>query len=257
MDRCRDLALKFVLALAFSASAADSVVQFEAQRALVQEHASNVTLRVLRTGSLEGKTEVHWSTVDGTAKAGSDYGTQFQSAGPSGVLEFLPGASVMTLVLGPNDPAPDEAGVPHIRILRSRDFEPSETFTIRLTGAGVGAQAEVSVEIAPHGRAVSFTNSRYDVAANAESAVLVVQRIGALEEGVSVEYRTRDVSSVTGRRPYTPVSGNLSWAPGDREDKTITVPLLPGTTRGPVVAVEISEALNATLLQPALALVVR
>lgn len=264
MDRCGDAALKGVgfsaalvaLALvAVPAKAADTVVQFEAPGALASETGSNTVIRVLRTGPIGGRTEVRWAAFDGSAKAGSDYGALFQAAPPSGVVVFEKNEKMKTIVVGPHAPGFDDEGAPYVRLLVSRDFEPGEQFGIRLSGPGVGPMAEVTVEIAAHGRAVALSNSRYDVSPDAGSAVLVVQRIGDPEEGVSVEYRTRDVNSVPGR-PYTPVSGTLSWAPGDVADKTITVPLLAGA-RGPVVAVQISEALNATLLQPSLALVVR
>ncbi len=252
------LLLLIALSLPAAAIAAETVVQFGAPSMTVREAGPGVLVEVKRTGSVDGRSEVRWMTVAGSATAGSDFGTLFEASAPSGVITFLAGEHLKQILVGPAPPDPMEmeGDTPYVRILPSPGFEPSESFTIRLTGTQVGAQADIAVEIAAHGRAVAFSNSRTDVAAGSSTAVLTVERIGDATEGVSVQFRTRDVASAPGRA-YTPVSGDLTWAPGDMDAKRIAIPLLGDAARGPVLAVELSDPLNASLLGPAIALVVK
>jgi uncharacterized delta-60 repeat protein len=64
-----------------------------------------------------------------------------------------------------------------------------------------------------------------------QSAVLTVRRMGGATGSVSVSYRTEDYTgadapSATSGTDYTPVTGHLTWADGDRSDRQITVPIL-------------------------------
>jgi uncharacterized delta-60 repeat protein len=64
-----------------------------------------------------------------------------------------------------------------------------------------------------------------------QSAVVTVRRMGGATGSVSVTYRTADYTgadapTATSGTDYTPVTGQLTWADGDRSDRQITVPIL-------------------------------
>jgi uncharacterized delta-60 repeat protein len=69
------------------------------------------------------------------------------------------------------------------------------------------------------------------VKAQDQSAVVTVRRMGGATGSVSVTYRTADYTGAdappaTSGTDYTPVTGQLTWADGDRSDRRITVPIL-------------------------------
>ena len=64
-----------------------------------------------------------------------------------------------------------------------------------------------------------------------QSAVVTVRRMGGATGSVSVTYRTADYTGAdappaSSGTDYTPVTGQLTWADGDRSDRQITVPIL-------------------------------
>ena len=59
-----------------------------------------------------------------------------------------------------------------------------------------------------------------------ESVNLLVSRTGGRAGAVSVEYRTVDGTATAGE-DYSPISGTLSWADGEDDDKALSVPILP------------------------------
>ena len=64
-----------------------------------------------------------------------------------------------------------------------------------------------------------------------QSAVVTLRRTGGATGAVSITYRTADYTagdapSATSGTDYTPVTGQLNWADGDRSDRQITVPIL-------------------------------
>jgi uncharacterized delta-60 repeat protein len=64
-----------------------------------------------------------------------------------------------------------------------------------------------------------------------KSAVVTVRRMGGATGSVSVSYRTADYTGTdaplaTSGTDYTPVTGQLTWADGDRSDRQIAIPIL-------------------------------
>jgi len=78
---------------------------------------------------------------------------------------------------------------------------------------------------------IGVMQSPVAVKAQDQSAVLTVRRMGGATGAVSVTYRTADYTggdaplAISGT-DYTPVTGQLSWADGDRSDRQVTVPIL-------------------------------
>ena len=84
----------------------------------VNEDAGTVTFTVNRLGGMKGEVSVNFSTADGSATAGSDYGAT------SGTLTFANNETSKTVT---------------IPILDDNADEPDETFTVNLSGATAGA----------------------------------------------------------------------------------------------------------------------
>src|SRR5207253_2499336 len=66
----------------------DSTFALAATGVSVNENGPNVTLRISRSGNLGTAASVTYATADGTAVAGTDYGTLGSAAAPTGVVAF-------------------------------------------------------------------------------------------------------------------------------------------------------------------------
>ena len=75
------------------------IIQFTAATYQVDETAGSVTISVQRIGDTTGTATVQFAASNGTATAGSDYGTQGSTTPPSGTLGFGPGQIVATFTI--------------------------------------------------------------------------------------------------------------------------------------------------------------
>jgi uncharacterized delta-60 repeat protein len=78
---------------------------------------------------------------------------------------------------------------------------------------------------------IGVMQSTIAVKSQDQSAVMTVRRMGGATGSVTVAYQTADYTSAdappaTSGTDYTPVTGQLTWADGDRSDRQITVPIL-------------------------------
>jgi uncharacterized delta-60 repeat protein len=114
-----------------------------------------------------------------------------------------------------------------------------EPLLVRLVGTGGTAGPGI----------IGVTNSLQGVKEQDKTAVVTVRRTGGAAGEVSVAYQTADytatdaASAISGT-DYTPVSGRLTWADGDRSDRQITVPIITDVRQGQV---EEAERFNVTL----------
>jgi uncharacterized delta-60 repeat protein len=95
---------------------------------------------------------------------------------------------------------------------------------------------------------IGVTQSLFSVREKDNTVAVTVRRMGGAAGEVSVAYQTADytvgdaAAAISGT-DYTPVTGRLTWADGDRTDRQITVPIL--NDAGPVV--EEAERFNVLL----------
>ena len=78
---------------------------------------------------------------------------------------------------------------------------------------------------------IGATQSLVSVKEADKTAIMTVRRTGGGTGDVSVAYQTADytgtdAASATSGADYTPVTGRLTWADGDRSDRQITVPII-------------------------------
>ena len=179
---------------------------------------------VRRTSGWSDAVSVHYETVDGTAKAGTDF------VAKSGSLTWAHG----------------DRGVKTIRFTIRADSlrEGDEDFEIRLSNATGGATLPVRDSIkhvrirdndGPVGGpgVLSVVKSIVSVAEGDQEAVVTVSRTGGEFGSVSVGFQTvagGPIPAAAGQ-DYTGVADRLTWGDGDASNKSI--PACQSTTTGP------------------------
>ena len=191
-------------------------LRFSANAYTVSEAAGAATIVVQRVlGATAGAVTVDYATVaDGTASAGLDYLTT------SGTLFFGAGETSKSFT---------------VPILNDRRVEPAETLSVLLSnptgGATLGTPSTATLTIVDDDvpGTVSFSAPTYTVLEGAGLAIVTVKRSGGAAGGVTIDFTTAD-GSATGGLDYTPVSGTLSFGPGDTAS-VVAIPILDDTTR--------------------------
>ena len=174
---------------------------------------------------------VNYSTMDGTALAGTDYTAE------TGVLTFAPGVTALTITVPINSTA-----LPG----------PSKQFTLNLSGATNGMisipQATGTILNGNLAPSVSVGNATVTApTAGTTTAVFTVQLSGPSQLPITVNYTTVDNTAIAGTN-YTATSGILTFAPG-QTIQTFFVPILaePLNNATKTFNVILSNPSNATL----------
>ncbi|HEX4608391.1 MAG TPA: Calx-beta domain-containing protein [Urbifossiella sp.] len=155
---------------------------------------------------------VHYQTADGTATAWSDY------TPASGTLTFAPGQTAASF---------------SVPIIDDGLIESDETVGLSLSmpsGAVLGAPAAATLTIHDNDAlppSVAFASTAYSVPEPAGSAVVTVTLSAAATQTVTVAYWTFPGTATAGA-DYTPVSGTLTFAPGQTA-AVFTVPIIDDT----------------------------
>ena len=157
---------------------------------------NTVTLTVLRAGNTNQSSTVAWSTVDGTAKAGTNY------LAASGTLTLDPGVQLTNVsVQVIND------GLPTGTLL----------FTVALsnldTSAAVLLNTNAIVSILDGSTMFQFTTNAVSLSETNAGVTLTVQRIGATNSSMTLQYSTADGTATQGVR-YITTTGTLTFASG-------------------------------------------
>ena len=187
---------------------------------------------VIRTGSSTGAVSVLCRTVDGTAKAGTDYTAVNQ------VLNWASGDV-------------NEKYCP-VAISDAQPFSGQKTLLVELSGAN-GATLGISTStFTIYGNAntgyVALSASTYSVAQNAGSKTITVNRTGGSTGWASVAYATANGTAIAGT-DYTSERGVLTWAGGDMTPKSFTIPVSNAKpfTGTKTLAVAIASPIDARL----------
>jgi hypothetical protein len=165
-------------------------------------------ITVTRLGGSDGTVTVNYATADGTAIAG----TNFQQA--SGTLRFGPGVTSQTIpIFLLNDPHANGTFSATLSLSSPAGAfldTTQTTTTLNITAAALGT--------------LQFSSPTYTVNENGGFATITVTRVGGNTGTLSVDYFATNGTAVGGL-DYTPVSGTLTFQPGDTS-KTFTVPIL-------------------------------
>ena len=214
-----------------------ATVQFTSSHYSAPHSAGTVPITVTLSGPLLVTATVQYSTTNGTALAGLDY------VAADGTLTFTPGLTqtAFAVALLPVTPGgPD------------RDFSMT---LISPTVAALGAPATATVTLhndAPL-PAVRFSGAVYTVGESSGSATITVTLSAASGLTATVHYATSNGTATAGS-DYTPVSGTLTFAPGQVQ-QVFTVPITNDVQAEPseTVLLMLSSPSQAVLGSPSAA----
>lgn len=172
----------------------------------VEQGAGTLTVNITRASGSQGAVSVGYTTMNGTAIAGTDY------TSASGTLDWGDGdVSTKSFTVTVSNAIPLTA---------------SKSFNVALSnvtgGATLGAPNTASVTITPAGGGIALSASSYSVQQSGASITITVDRTGGSAGASSVQYTTTNGSAVAGT-DYTAASGTLNWASGDSAAKTFSV----------------------------------
>ncbi len=191
-------------------------VQFGSAAYTVAESAPKATITVRRLPPTAAAVTVDYTTVDGSAHAGTDY------TAASGTLTFAPGVVSRTF------PVP---------ITNDTVHEDGETVQLELSnpgqGAILGSPSTATLTIAGNDAAgaLQFSAADFSVSESGGAAVVTVTRTGGVASDVTVAYATSDGTAVAGT-DYEPTSGTLTFGAGETS-RTFVVPALDDGLAGP------------------------
>jgi len=192
----------------------------------IAENGGSVTITVNRTGGSEQAVSVDYATSNDVATSGNDY------TAVSGTLSWADGENTpQTVVVAIDDDIV---------------YEDDETFNFTLSNfvnATVGTSTSVVTitenEIPNYGT-LGFSATTYSVQEDGVTATITVDRTGASDGTVSIDYSSADLTATSGD-DYTSVSGTLNWLNGESTSKTINI------TISDDAIVEVPETVNLTL----------
>lgn len=182
------------------AIAGSGSLEFARAEFLVDEHGTNAVITVRRRGGTTGAVGVQYQTLDGTALAGTHY------VASTGTLGF-PQAETEARFL-----------VPIID-----NFAPGGDKFLNLNlsgysgGATPGPQPFAVLRILDDEGLVGFSAGNFSVNENVASgfAVVTVQRSGATNAGVSVNFTTLTTGTATAGADFVATNGTINFLPGE------------------------------------------
>lgn len=191
-------------------------VQFDSATYVVNEVGTpSLLVTVTRVGGTEGPLSVNYTTVDGTAIAGTNYTTT------SGTFSWADGETTSRTF---NVPLLDDG------VFTSNLQFGLALNTISLSGA-LGAPAAATVTIRTSA-AIEFTAANFAVLEEVVGGTVTVtvkrsfQSVGAVSVNYAISAGTATLSSDFGPAGGT---GTLTWADGDMTDKEFIIPILDDT----------------------------
>ncbi|MEE9491835.1 MAG: Calx-beta domain-containing protein [Gammaproteobacteria bacterium] len=194
----------------------------------IDEAGGNATLTVSLSAPSSEVVNVNYSTLNGSAIAGTDY------TAASGVLSFAAGETSKTISVSITDDAITET---------------AESFTVALSNAvnATLSSASAAVTITDNESVPSATVTDITVGEADGTATLTIALSHASAQSITIDYATADSSAIAGT-DYTAASGVLSFAAGEAS-KTISVSITDDaiTETAENFTVALSNAVNATL----------
>lgn len=175
----------------------------------VNEDGNTVTVTVNRVNGSDGEVSVDFTTVDGTANAGSDYTAN------AGTLTFADGETSKTI---------------DVTITDDGDDEGDENFSVELSnptgGSGLLAPTSSTVTIidndgAPEPGTLDISPASVSVSESGNTVTLTVNRTNGSDGAISVDFSTSDGTATAGS-DYVANSGTLNFADGVTS-QTITI----------------------------------
>ena len=188
------------------------IIQFTSPTFQVDETAGSVTIGVQRIGDTTGTATVQFAASNGTATAGSDFGTQGSTTPPSGILGFGPGQIVATFTIPILNSGPSCKGDRTVNLsLNTPSF-----------GTVLGSRNTSTLTILDTSPCINFTSPTYTVTENKGPAQISVSRSGPTGILATVQFSTSDLTAVAGVDYTAVVNRTVTFLPGA---KTVNVPI--------------------------------
>ncbi|MBT8198519.1 MAG: hypothetical protein KJO84_08495, partial [Acidimicrobiia bacterium] len=177
----------------------------------VSEAVGPIIYTFSRTGGVDGEVGISYTTTSGTATAGEDFSAE------SGILTWTDGDGASKTVT--------------VTIFDDAVDEPHERFSMDISNPTGGASlgnASLTTLILDNdvsGPGTLSIAGGVSVFETVGTAVLAVSRVNGFDGPVSVDYATSPDTALEGT-DFTAVTGTLTWADGDGDDKFISVPMI-------------------------------
>lgn len=199
-------------------------IEFASASQAASEPSGEVPVFVNRSGGVMGAAAVSWSidAQNSTAMPGTDH----TAAG--GVLVWADGDGAQKVIMVP--------------IANDDTVEPSEHLQLKVhaaTGAALGGRTTTRLDVSDDDTTstpstLQFTGPSQQVSESSAQAVIFVERTGDASESHSMRYSAKvESGTATVGADYQPVTGVVTWGPGEGGVKSFTVPLLDDTTPEP------------------------
>ncbi len=202
----------------------DSSFAWETNAVTVAEDGGTVTLTVNRTGTLTLTNTLAYAIKPGSATT-SDY------TGTNGVLTFAPGDTNKTIT---------------IAIVNDSVVETNETFSVLLSaptgGAILTGTNTAYVTIIDNDIGIAVASATRSVSEDATNIVLTINRLGATNGAVTIDYAFSDITATNGV-DFHGTNGSLSFTNGVMS-LTVDVPIVNDTE------VEANETFKLTISNP-------
>ena len=216
----------------------------------VKEDAGHAVFTVTLARSSDSATTLGLALTDGTAQGGGiDYGT---AGTPQNLEVSLDNGATWTPATSVTIPAGMQSALVRTPITSDSTYEPDEGFTLTTTLLAGNVNVADPVGVATIVDQLPYIQAVNPVTVNegAGQAVFTVTLSNASKEPVTVRYTTAD-GTATGGADYTPVTGLITFAPGETS-KTIAVPILNDTVYegDETFKLTLSEPVNAGLPTP-------
>lgn len=201
--------------------------------------AKQVSFTVQRIGGTKGKVTVHYMTVDGSAKSGTDY------TKGEGTIEFADGEDIRSVNIGLtgkssvddynkefsiklDSPTGGAAlGSPSelkVTLLDTLGNNPASSSSSSSTSTSGGSSSSSSSSVAVK---FDFNASIFSVMEDAGNIAITVRRSGSSSSSATVNFATRERTADSGTH-YTDVNGTLTFNSGE-STKTFSVPVISRT----------------------------
>jgi hypothetical protein len=205
---------------AFVTQIADaSTIQFTATDYQVSESAGSVVISVQRIGDTSTAATVQITTSNGTATAGSDYGTSGSATPPSATLIFAAGQTLATFIVPILNPTPACEG--------------DETVNLALAnpsvGSVLGGRSTATLTIRDVESCFNFSASTFQVVENRGSATITVTRSGPLTGAATVLFSTAPGGTAVPGTDFTAVTNRMLSFPAGVRNVITTVAIINNT----------------------------
>lgn len=181
------------------------------------EGGAQVNIAVTRGAPFTGAGSVAWATSNGTAVAGTDFGTSGNPAQKSGTLTWTSGTGgVKNITLG--------LATSNIPVINNAAPESTKSFGIALSspvGGVLGANTSHTVNINDINSVIAFDAPTASVSEAGPNITVTLTRTGATTAAQAVTYTTT-AGTATATSDYTTTTGTVTFAAGETS-KVITI----------------------------------